>query len=1036
MAPRRTRNGGFRLRLRTLLHRLRRSSRNREEDVSIESSQNIQEGPDLATNSDSTPQDVTSTAGPLPCNQDNSVIPEEPTSPGDVEAHDRPDRVSLYATHLHKGFTTFRPAANGRDSDVAPSDLWSAAYREAVASLGEDIDIAILKGNNVAQLFRDLEEIGVGVTQQSAFLRGVKYLQSIQVPLERFKLALDLASPLTSLEPTATTVFGVVKSVTALAISFATADLEFAKQIAEMLEQISYIDDCNTLGQKADKVDIHKALVSVYRKLLEFYQAGFEILTNKGAKFVITLVLENDRLPNIAQDFLRHADTLRKLVQKATWEIVDDIKAMLYDREIARWLGSEKLVHQSRYHAYFQDLRADQACEFLLTNAELMKWYRASNSQHLVLLGDMGSGKTVSMAFLVDELSRRNEHQLPQPKLCFYYCRDDETGQAVSILSALLLSLLEQLPGLKRKFFEWYKQAQALGDLEPAINPKKLEAILHKVLETIDRPVFFVIDGLDECDRASRNLLLKFLKTSTQRFPRLKTILSSRPQEEILEQIDGMAKIDLGSDPVRDGVIVEKIVEKQLFYLSQNVKAFVTDSISRLAQGSAIWSKIIGLIEGCGIRALGSMQRFINRLPLPGQLSQLYITLLAQYTSNDPENHELATTALKVLAIARRPLSILELAWAVALGTAQHEVTTVAALAGLVDHQRVMNFIHPFISRVDFSDVKKRQVQLVHQSVKEFVIQILASNPTCLQTPSLSAAVDKALHHRHVERLDAFALGISIRYLRLSDICATDLFSDEQVAIEALPQDVHIFDDDEISVEHDPNCASETLEENMIRYDPTDRGFGELFNYASCHWIEHFGAVTTEPLPSLSSIENLCQAGSTQLHNWIQQNCRPNCTIKHRFQFDSSLHDPLSITSLYGSEAMLRHMLENSDFDEDKFLPDTALGAADQILQWGDLPRLSILLESKLGHQLQNLDLFRLIIQRWSNPVMPRNTWDAAFDLIGHVLKTLVQGRWGNELLCLAANAGWLNFEHTARTQLVKNPDCVDATIVEPTRYC
>lgn len=71
----------------------------------------------------------------------------------------------------------------------------------------------------------------------------------------------------------------------------------------------------------------------MYQKLLEFYKAGYEILTNKGAKLMIRLVLENDRLPIIVQDFLRHADTLRKLVQKATWEIVEDIKAMLYDHE-------------------------------------------------------------------------------------------------------------------------------------------------------------------------------------------------------------------------------------------------------------------------------------------------------------------------------------------------------------------------------------------------------------------------------------------------------------------------------------------------------------------------------------------------------------------------------------------------------------------------------------------------------------------------------------------------------------------------------
>jgi hypothetical protein len=99
---------------------------------------------------------------------------------------------------------------------VSSSNLWSAAYREAVKSLGEEIDIAILKGDNVAQLFRRLEEIDKEVTQESSFVRGVNYLRSIQVPLEKFKLALDLASPLANIEPIATTVFGVVRSVTAV----------------------------------------------------------------------------------------------------------------------------------------------------------------------------------------------------------------------------------------------------------------------------------------------------------------------------------------------------------------------------------------------------------------------------------------------------------------------------------------------------------------------------------------------------------------------------------------------------------------------------------------------------------------------------------------------------------------------------------------------------------------------------------------------------------------------------------------------------
>lgn len=71
----------------------------------------------------------------------------------------------------------------------------------------------------------------------------------------------------------------------------------------------------------------------MYQKILEFYQVAYEMLTRRGVKLVLKMVLETDRLPNIVQDFLRHADVLRKLVEKATWEIVEDIKTMLYDNE-------------------------------------------------------------------------------------------------------------------------------------------------------------------------------------------------------------------------------------------------------------------------------------------------------------------------------------------------------------------------------------------------------------------------------------------------------------------------------------------------------------------------------------------------------------------------------------------------------------------------------------------------------------------------------------------------------------------------------
>ena len=603
---------------------------------------------------------------------------------------------------------------------------------------------------------------------------------------------------------------------------------------------------------------------------------------------------------------------------------------------VVGWLGGNKLLAQDKYHDNLEQLRANEACEFLLENTYFQNWFHAPGPQQLAISGPMGCGKTVIMTFLVDELKRRSKYQLPTPKVCRYYCRDDETGQTSYILSALILSLLNQLPGLKRPFYEWYDQALISGT-DPAASTSKMEELMQKLLKSVDRPIFILIDGLDECDGQSQHSLLEFLKFSSQMIPCLKVILSFRPQEEILERLDGMPRIDLCFDIHRDRIIVEKTVETQLNNLSADVKAVVIERLSDSARGSAIWTKmIVELIKVKRIKALDPMERFLKKESLPQNLSETYLTLISRCTSNDLENKELVWIALKLLATTRRPLSILELAWAVALNAAPH-ISSVVALGEYVDHQRLMSLIHSFIVHVDFNDVKKRQVQLVHQSLKEFIKKY-----TFRHGEDLIGNHQTTMNQRNVKSLDAFMLDTCVKYLLLEEIGNRDLFSEEQVAIAELPQESDLFNDADDTVEYDPYCTWEAWEENMIHYDPSDRGFGKFFVYASCHWLEHFGAITTEPLPSLVDIENLCKVGSTRLSNWIEQKRRPDCAINPRIEFDSDLYDPLSVTSLYGSEAMLRHMLENSDLSANMFFRNSAIRATDQVLQWGDVSRLRI----------------------------------------------------------------------------------------------
>lgn len=255
-------------------------------------------------------------------------------------------------------------------------------------------------------------------------------------------------------------------------------------------------------------------------KVLEFCNVALNVLTRKGAGLLLKLLQEKERLPEIVQDFLKHADALGRLVTNATLEIAADIRDILtqfesesnalthvrdfaYHTTVYQWLGRDKMDRQSEHHAQLRELRradsdsahapnrrhsspGEEACAFLLTDETFMQWYASPSVQHLAILGEMGCGKSVLVAFLIDELRRRNQHLLPNPKICYYYCRDDGTGQITSILSVLILQLLEQLPGMKLTFYEWYKKNSGTN---PANDGSMLEEFLRMVIIPLDRPL-------------------------------------------------------------------------------------------------------------------------------------------------------------------------------------------------------------------------------------------------------------------------------------------------------------------------------------------------------------------------------------------------------------------------------------------------------------------------------------------------------------------------------------------------------------------
>lgn len=215
---------------------------------------------------------------------------------------------------------------------------------------------------------------------------------------------------------------------------------------------------------------------------------------------------------------------------------------------VAHWLDADKIRLQYRARltctvkaTYIDDV---QGCNSWLEHPELKTWYNASTSQRLDVLGDSGRENTNGIKHLLDKLSRESQNQHPPSKVCYHFCEDRMTGEATYVLSVLMLSLLEQFPGLKKPFYEWYKHKQANGDLFPANNPKKLGDSLKTALRCVQRPVYIIIDGLDKCDIRSRDNLLDFIQDiSMWRNSKIKILLSSCREEDVLVGLAGWPRV-------------------------------------------------------------------------------------------------------------------------------------------------------------------------------------------------------------------------------------------------------------------------------------------------------------------------------------------------------------------------------------------------------------------------------------------------------------------------------------------------------------
>jgi hypothetical protein len=288
--------------------------------------------------------------------------------------------------------------------------------------------------------------------------------------------------------------------------------------------------------------------------------------------------------------------------------------------------------------------------------------WEASSSPSRRLLwikGPAGTGKTMLMISIIRHLFHQPAPLVPS--MSYFFCQSKKANRnnATDIMRSLMWLLLYQQPDLiKHLRAEYDRSGDGLFTDDTA-----LEAVsrLFKTILKDARPVYLLVDALDECEEGLGDLI-GLIFTSLANSDKVRWLVSSRPEVALTENFpEIVAELDVLSRKDR----VEKYIQYRISDLkaprlkyTDEVLHSVTEIISERAESNLLWVFLVfnDLKEMHGSFAIQNIKDY------PPGLSELYDYKMRRIEENDLESRQHCFDLLMVSSLAYcLPLSLSEL---------------------------------------------------------------------------------------------------------------------------------------------------------------------------------------------------------------------------------------------------------------------------------------------------------------------------------------------------------------------------------------
>ncbi|KAH8824103.1 ankyrin repeat-containing domain protein [Flagelloscypha sp. PMI_526] len=359
--------------------------------------------------------------------------------------------------------------------------------------------------------------------------------------------------------------------------------------------------------------------------------------------------------------------------------------------------------------------RGETTCQWLLVNAVFVRWMEALGGLFW-FHGLMGTGKTVMSSFIIQTLLARKDIYV-----AYYYF--ESTNPATLSEEALLRSLVSQLAGISSTVTRTLHQKHNNGGLQPQL--ETLHAALNELIFTSSKPVFIVIDALDELPFDQRKYVLQSLLTFCASDGGFRThfMITSREEVDILRMFEGKADFELGvqGDLVRQDIAA--FVDQQLE--SEKWKVWPRDEVEMMRQLLNERANGQFRMVACQVdilqRVKNSRQLRESLSSLPNSLGETYGRILERIPE---EQRELAHRLFAILSFASGRISIAEISAMLAVefssGDDSNDVPQFQEANLFHDSLDVVDLGTCLVSRV--ASYNGALLQLAHASVKEYLL--------------------------------------------------------------------------------------------------------------------------------------------------------------------------------------------------------------------------------------------------------------------------------------------------------------------------